>query len=337
VDVITFGPDKPRRPSRRPSRWPPRRAVVAGLAAVACVALLAAGIVAVRRDGDDQPGVQAAPASQAAPVSQPSRPAAGSTAAPCSSPLQMAGLVIDGVGKPGSTIESCDTDAVNGPWSVVVRRPDGSLGLHGAVVTFPVGKPPGGLPVKVNGIAGLAGTGVVTWPLAKGYARVRGDLDQATLLAIAARTTVSARRPQVRPPAGYAVVWSGPYRATTIHEVRYGSGEVGEGEALGNGLTYTGLTNGGGGFEDQLYGQGSTPGGRVGGAPAVLSRVAGGNATLAWEVAPGMVAYIGYSGAALDDAAAAALLRLAERARLVSLADWWFSQPQTIRQVNEPG
>jgi hypothetical protein len=336
VDVISFGPDKPRRPSRRP----PRRAVVAGLAAVACVAVLTAGIITVRRDGDDQPATQATPASQAAtasPAITASR-AAGSTGSSCESPLQIAGLVIEGVGMtPGRTTESCDSAAANGSWTVVVRRHDGSLGKHGAVVTFPVGRAPAGLPVKVNGVAGLAGTGIVTWPLAKEYARIRGDLDQASLLAIASRTTVSGRRPQVRPLDGYAVVWSGPYRARTIHEVRYGSDEVGEARALGGGLTYTGLTDGGGGFEDQLYAHGSTPGGQVGGAPAVLSPVAGGNATLAWEVAPGTVAYVGYSGAALDDAAAAALLRLAGRARLLSLADWWFSQPQTVNQVNEPG
>jgi hypothetical protein len=332
VDVITFGPDKPRRPRRRP----PRRAIVAGLAAVACVALLVAGIRTVRRDGDDQP----ATAQPSGPVT--SAPATriptGPTASSCSAPLRLAGLVIEGVRMaPGRTTESCDSDAVNGPWSVVVRRHDGSLGEHGAVVTFPVGRPPGGLPVKVNGVAGLAGAGMVTWPLAKQYARIRGDLDQAALLAIASRTTVSGRRPQVRAPGGYAVVWSGPYRATVIHEVRYGSEEVGEAQALGGGLTYTGLTNGGGGFEDQLYAHGCTPGGQVGGMPGVLSPVAGGNATLAWEVEPGTVAYVGYSGAALDDAAAAALLRLAGRAHLLSQADWWFSQPQTVNQVNEPG
>jgi hypothetical protein len=143
---------------------------------------------------------------------------------------------------------------------------------------------------------------------------------------------VSGGRPRVRPPAGYDVVWSGPYRATAVHEVRYGSEDVGEAKALGGGLTYTGITSGGGGFEDQLYQSGSTPGGLVLGAPAMLSTVAGGNATLAWELQPGMVAYVGYSGAALDDEAGAALRRLAARARLLSLADWWFSNPQTTYQ-----
>jgi hypothetical protein len=189
----------------------------------------------------------------------------------------------------------------------------------------------------VKGAAGKAVTGSVTWPLARTYARVRGDLDQAALVAIAGRTTVSGGRPRVRPPAGYTVVSAGPYRAPAVHEVRYGTAELGEAGALGGGLTYTGITNGGAGFEDQLYLQGLTPGGLVAGVPAVVSQVAGGNATLAWELQPGMVAYVGYSGGSLDDAAVAALQRLAARARLMSLADWWFSNPQTQYQANEPG
>jgi hypothetical protein len=338
VDVISFGPDKP---PRRPLRRPPRRAVVAGLAAVICAALLVTGIVVVRRGGGAQQGAAAASQPATATGTAAGRPTAPSTAvrrgSSCSSPLEMAGLVIEGTPRDNSTMESCDSDAVHGPWAVAVRRRDGSLGTNGAVVTFPAGRPDGGLPVKVNGVSGMAIGSTVSWPLAKSYARIRGDLDQATLLAIASRTTVRGGRPQVRPPAGYNVVWSGPYRAPAIHEVRYGSEEVGEAAALGSGLTYTGITSGGGGFEDQLYLQGSTAGGLIGGVPAVLSRVAGGNATLAWELQPGMVAYIGYSGAALDDEAGAALLRLAARARLMSLADWWFSNPQTTNQVNEPG
>jgi hypothetical protein len=341
VDVISFGPDKPRRPLPRP----PRRAVVAGLAAVTCAALLVAGIVMVRRGGGTEPGAAAEPSTAA----EPARPSSAAETAqpsavaprpisPCSAPLEMAGLVIGGVPlEQGSTLERCDRKAADGPWTAVVRRHDGSLGSHGAVVTFPVALPAGGLPVTVNGVAGKAVGGSVTWPLAKSYARIRGDLDQAALLAIASRTTVAGGRPRVRPPAGYTVVASGPYRAPAVHEVRYGSDEVGEARALGGGLTYTVLSNGGGGFEDQLYLQGATPGGLVGGVPAVVSQVGGGNATLAWELEPGVVAYIGYSGGMLDDAAVAGLRRLAARARLVSLADWWFSNPTVQDEVNEPG
>lgn len=336
MDVISFGSEKPRRPLPRP----PRRAVVAGLAAAMCAALLVAGIVLVRRGGDTGPSAAAIPSNAAASSNAPTTPAgtAVPTAPPCPAAPEMTALIIDGAptGQSGM-LDSCDSDAVNGPWSVVVRRPDGALGSHGAVVTFPVGKPDSGLPVKVNGTAATAFGASVTWPLAKAYARIRGDLDQAALLAIAERTTVARGRPRVRPPAGYRVVWSGPYRATSVHEVRYGSEDVGEAAALGGGLTYTGITSGGGGFEDQLYLQGSTPGGLVLDAAARLSTVAGGNATLAWELQPGMVAYVGYSGAAVDDRAAAALHRLAARAWPMSLADWWLGNHQIIYQVNEPG
>jgi hypothetical protein len=143
-------------------------------------------------------------------------------------------------------------------------------------------------------------------------------------------------RPIVYPPAGYTVVSTGSYRPPTIHEVRYSSAAVGEQAALGNGLTYTGVTSGGG-FEDQLYAVHADSGGLVNGRPAVLSRVLGGNATLAWEPVPGVVAYIGYSGSPLDDNAVAALRRLAGQARSLTAAEWWATNPQTVDQINEPG
>jgi hypothetical protein len=339
VDVITFGSDKPRRPFRRRPR---RAVVVAGLAA-ACAALLVAGIAAVRRDGPTEPGAAATQDSAtAASTTTPAAPVPVQPVVPASSPCpagpEMAGLVIDGPHmRQGRTLESCDSAATNGPWTVVVRRADGSLGRHGAVVTFPTGKPAGGLPVKVAGTPGTAVEGSVTWPLAGSHARIRGDLDRDELLSIASRTRVSGDRPRVDPPRGYEVVWSGPYRAPMIHEVRYGSEEVGEAEALGAGLTYTGLTSGGGGFEDQLYRQGAVAGGFVGGATAMVSGVSGGNATVAWEVRPGTVAYVGYSGATLDQDAIEALHRLAGRTSYLSPAEWRSTNPQTTYQANEPG
>jgi hypothetical protein len=68
-----------------------------------------------------------------------------------------------------------------------------------------------------------------------------------------------------------------------------------------------------------------------------VSPVYGGNATLAWEPAPGVVAYVGYSGAALDDAAATALGRLADRVRTVTAEQWQAINQQTVDQTNEPG
>jgi hypothetical protein len=218
---------------------------------------------------------------------------------------------------------------------VVVRRPDGSLGTHGAVVTFPVGAPTAGRSVGVDGVVGEADSGMVTWPVAGAYARIRGDLSEAELVAIAARTTVVTGRPTVLAPAGYTVVATGPYRPPTIHELRYGSAEVGEQAALGDGLTYTGVTSGGG-FEDQLYAVPTATGGPVHGRPAVVSSVFGGNATLAWEPTPGVVAYVGYSGSRLDEAIAA-LHRLAGQTRALTSTEWQATHPQTVDQINEPG
>jgi hypothetical protein len=177
---------------------------------------------------------------------------------------------------------------------------------------------------------------MITWPVARRHARIRGDLSEAELIAIAVRTTVADGRPVVDPPAGFTVVARGPYRPPAVHELRYGSAAVGEGAALGDGLTYTGVTSGGG-FEDQLYAVATRDGGLVHGRPAVVSSVSGGNATLAWEPAPGLVAFVGYSGRAPDPEAVAALHRLAGRTRALTQAEWQAGDPDIVDQANEPG
>lgn len=241
-------------------------------------------------------------------------------------------MVIGGV-PDGGTIERRDPTAVSGPWTVVVRRRDGSLGTHGAVVTFPVTDQGPGQPVRVGRVAGSARAGIVSWPIAGARARIRGDLTRPQLLAIAAATTVVSGRPAVRAPAGFAVVASAPYRSPSVQEVRYGTVSVGQDSALGAGLTYTGVVAGGG-FEDQLYARAARRT-TVGGRPAVISDLYGGNATLAWEPAPGLVAYVGYSGETLDDQAVAALRRLAERTRGLDRAQWQATNPATDTQRND--
>jgi hypothetical protein len=201
------------------------------------------------------------------------------------------------------------------------------------VLTFPVEAPAAGRTVKVGRVAGTAGNGVVSWPLAGAYARVRGDLSEAVLIAIADGTTVTSGRPVVSPPAGHVVVSTGTYRPAVVRDARYGSAELGEQAALGAGLTYARVADGGG-IEDLLYAEHAADGGLVGGVPAVVSTVLGGNAALAWEPAPGVVAHVGYSGAALDDDALAALHRLAERSRVLTAAQWRATGPQTINQIN---
>jgi hypothetical protein len=139
----------------------------------------------------------------------------------------------------------------------------------------------------------------------------------------------------VDPPAGFTVVARGPYRSPAVHQLRYASAAVGEQAALGAGLTYTGVTSGGG-FEDQLYAVPTTDGGLVHGRPSVVSSVSGGNATLAWEPAPGLVAYVGYSGGTPGAETVAALHRLATRTRALSHAEWRAAGPLTVDQTNEP-
>lgn len=236
-------------------------------------------------------------------------------------------------GQPVHTLERSDSGATTGPQTVVLRQADGSLGFHGAVVTFPVLTRISGSPVTIDGAAGRIAGGEVVWPMGPAYARVRGDLPDAALLAIARATAVREGRPEVTPPPGLRVVFAGPYRAPFVHEARYGSAELGEGASLGNGLAYTGVFSAGG-FEDRLYATQGRTGFRVQGHPAVLSTVQGGNGTLAWELAPGRIALVGYSGSSLSAGAAQALTRLADRSRLVSAAQWAtyhaYVAPQTI-------
>ncbi len=317
ADIISFGPDRPpRRMSRR-----------LRMAAVAALLMTAAGValVAALRDDREPPRVTSTPSAC---------PSTAFTTTPAGSGSP-AGLIVDHACARGAGLLRRDrAAAADGPWTVVVRRPDGSLGRGGAVVTFPVTD----LPAELRGRAGrVVEPGAVTWAVAGAYARVRGDLTEAQLTAIAAGTTIADRRPRVRPPAGLAVVSAGPYRSPAVHEIRYGTHVLGEQDALGHGLTYTGIA-GGGGLEDQLYAVDTdSDGGLVGGRPAVVTAELGGNAAIAWEPAPGLVAYIGYSGAQLTDEATAALLRLAGRARLLTTEQWQGFSPVTVDQTNPPG
>jgi hypothetical protein len=318
MDVVTFGRDRP--PRRRVGWWIILGAVV-----------LAAGAVAVAVDRSrDNAGVAPSP---------PAKSPIGS--APCTTATQsadsIAALVVDpdhlGLGR---TLERRDADAENGPWTAVVRRLDGSLGVHGAVVTFPVETPLPGRRVNVNGVAGTAVERTVQWPVSGSHARVRGDLSEAELLSIAEATSVINGRPVVQAIEGLKVVSTGPYRPTTINEVRYGTSTVEEEEALGDGLVYTGVLIAGG-FEDQLYARQTTAGGVVQCHPAMMSTVLGGNATLAWEPYPGTVAYVGYSGSSRDADALAALHRIADRCRVLNAAEWRAARPDVRGQRNEFG
>ncbi|MFF7642943.1 hypothetical protein [Streptomyces canus] len=58
---------------------------------------------------------------------------------------------------------------------------------------------------------------------------------------------------------------------------------------------------------------------------------------LVWEPEPGLVAYVGYSGASLAEGAVAALHQIAERTRLLSAEQWQATRPQTNDQTNDFG
>jgi len=242
-------------------------------------------------------------------------------------------------GQPGDAfLTRSDPTAVNGAWTVVVRRVDGSLGRYGAVVTYPAPTNDAantGSPIRVGSASGISGPGFILWPLGNGQARIRGDLPQADLVHIAELTTVVAGQPQVTPPEGFRVIARAPSRLPLVHEIRYASADLGLANALGDGLAYTALTSGGG-FEDALYAEGATSAGTVHGAAAVVSSVQGGNGTLAWEPSPGVVAYVGWSGAGMSAEAVTALRTLAEGTYTLTPSQWLATKPQLDDQENNP-
>ncbi|MEU6141247.1 hypothetical protein ABZ848_12880 [Streptomyces sp. NPDC047081] len=323
------GPD---RPPWKPPRWLVVTAVA--VVAVAAVVAIVAGLVMVTGGGAGQSAApRSSPQASATPTDGSQLTDSGLSVARDQTP----GLVITGKGAAAgrSTLNRHDRTATAGPWTVTVRRSDtGSLGHDGAVVTYPVEKPPAGSPIRFDEAAGSRRDGEVIWPLADSYARVRGDLPWAQLAKIADGTSVVAGRPEVKAPAGFSVVSTGPARPHVVREARYGSEEVGEARELGNGLIFTGVVRCGG-IEDRLYALGARAAGTVHGRPAVVTDAIVGNAILAWEPKPGVIAYVGYSGAALDRGAIEALRRTAERTRLLSPREWQGTRPTTVGQRND--
>jgi hypothetical protein len=304
--------------------------VTAGAAAVLTVGIMAAG-------SPDEPRHRAAPA-HASSSPSPSGVVFPEGPDATVAPEQTPGLVIKWAAlERGSVWDQLDRTSGSGPWTVTVRRHDGSLGRHSAVVTFPVPAPGSGRVVKVGAVSGRGGDGEITWRIGSGYARVRGDLTETQLAGIAAATTVTAGRPEVEPPPGLSVAATGPSRPRDLREVRYSADSVGEASAFAQGVTFfTGVVRCGG-FENQLYVARVRASGTVRGKPAVVTSALIGDGLLAWEPAPGVVAYVGYSGAPLTDDAIAALHRIAERTRLLDTQQWQTAGPRTNSGVNDFG
>ncbi len=293
-----------------------RVAFAAGLGALLVVAGLA-GIVARRRDRNVNPAVS--PLAQISAIVTPGAPVgAGAVAAPS--------------GGYSRTLDSYDATAEQGAWTVVVRAANGSLGLHSAVVSYPVPKPVLARQVRIGDVVGGMTEREVAWPIAGGYAKVHGDLPDSQLVAIAAATRIVDHRPVVGSVVGLTVGPSRPYRAVHVDEVRMYDLATAD-TVLG--FVYTDVEVSGG-FEDQLFAGTPSTGFTVHGHPAVISTVNGGNATIAWEPAPGVVADVGYSGRQLDDLAIAALVDLANRSTTLDALAWAATQPQVIAGHNGP-
>lgn len=244
-------------------------------------------------------------------------------------------LLADGPGAPSSvhrTVDRVDATArTDGPASVIVRRQGGSLRRSSAVVTWPVERAWPGRSVRVGTADGTVAAGIVTWHAGGAIARVRGDLPERDLLRIARATAVGTdRRPHVTPPAGMRVVWEGPYRPPVQREARYSATEVGEATALGAALVFTSV-QAGAQFEDELFTMAPSryDGVRVQGRRAVVAPTPG-NGVLAWELRPGVVALVGWSGPAFGDGPVAALRRLASTARVLTPTQWQATDPQRI-------
>ncbi|MCU1396543.1 MAG: hypothetical protein JWM34_4971 [Ilumatobacteraceae bacterium] len=310
--------DVMRRVGRR--RTETRRLGIASAAAL--VALCIAGVAVVGRH-DPTVTETAAPTSTATPTTRPPAPVP-----------DVGGIALAGSAE-RSALDRRDAAAEAGPWSVIVRGPHGSLGVDSAIVTYPDEAPGKALrPVQVGDVIGSARDGAVIWKLGIGYARVQGDLPEAELIRIADAVSVDAGSGHavVAPISGYTVGTPTPYRSPDVHELRYYS-DIAQDTLAG--LVYTGVFDGAS-FEDQLLQGDPTLGFHVDGHPAVVSTVQGGNATLAWELSPGVVAYVGYSGAQLTHETMATLQDLANASTVLTNAGWGALGAQVVEQPNGP-
>jgi hypothetical protein len=301
-----------------PRWWPPRSTPARRVAGLGVIALIGVAVAAMLNFGRS--------ALPPAPT-----PSAGAG---------IAGLAIAGASADRATVDRHDPHANSGPWTVTVRRDDGSFGRHGAVVTFPVPDPGSAPSLPVGEAVGAVDGGTVLWPLARRWAQINGDLTRDQLVAIAIRTVIVDGRPRVRAPDGFTVTVTEPYRSPHISETRYG-GDL-PGVPAFDGMLFVGVARGGG-FEDRVYedytssGTAAVPAGRVDGRPAIHSRVPAGNGALAWQLTPGVVAFVGISGAFHDVSEVEGLRRVAELTRVLTPDRWQATKPQQEQQVNDFG
>ncbi|MBO2451699.1 hypothetical protein J4573_31730 [Actinomadura barringtoniae] len=313
-DIVSSGPERP--PGRTP-RW----VIVAG-GLVLAGTVLSAAVALHSGDHKAKPAPTPTPSSTGPVV--PDGPDVHAE------PGDMPALVL----KNGhvSAMDRIDSAAEYGPWTVTLRARNGSLVSGGAVVTFPVHQPALSRRVTIAGAdgRGWAAEDEVAWRTSGSYALVRGRLPERDLIRIAEATTIKDQRPAVRAPTGLKVIATGPYRSPVQREARYGTVDVGVGA---NGLAYAGVVRCGG-LEDELYAANAQPIALDRHPNAVVTTSLGGNGLLAWEVEPGLLAYVGYSGVAMN--ATDVLRNLATRTRLISAAQWQTLRPTRIEGLNNP-
>ena len=238
-------------------------------------------------------------------------------------PVQLGGLVLEErLQVSGRALERWDCGALAGPWSVVIRATGGHFGVRSGIVTFPAVSEGSGTPVaQPHGGVWNPGARILVWPLAGSHAQIVGDLVQTEMADLAMRITVEHGKPHLPALDGFAVTVTIPYGSPVVHEMRYGTGNLGQTSKLGNdGFVYTGVTSGAS-FESLAIESRAQPAGFVRGSPAIYSDN-GGTGLLAWEFATGLVAYIGYTSSVTQIDAADALRALADEGRLLTPAQW---------------
>lgn len=238
-------------------------------------------------------------------------------------PVPMGGLTLgDQMQVRGSTVERWDCDALNGPWSLVIRATRGHFGINSAVVTYPAeDKGSGVTSTKPEGGIWNPGSQTLLFPLGTSHGQIVGDLGQTTLENLAMRITAEGGKPRFQTLDGFAATAAIPYGSPVVHEMRYGAVELGQRSALGDGLVFTGVTWGAS-FESLAFESRAKAAGLVRGTPAIYFTALVGSGALAWESAPGEVTYVGYSSTATESTAFEGLRALADKGRMLTPAQW---------------
>ncbi len=250
----------------------------------------------------------------------------------------LGGMLISEAKSPASykafTLDRRDPNAIDGPYSLVVRAKDGSMVHRTSVVTYQPDVT--GTGQVRSEIIAASGATELTIAQKRGTLRVRAvGLTPAEVRAIGDATQVVEGRPTITLSSlpEFSVVASGSSSPSTVREARYGCDAVGEIDTQG--LCYTGLTFSPG-FEDALFEAGFQPGPLVAGRPSAISMIGGGSGSLAWEPRPGVISFVAYSANPLvsEPSTVDAIARLAERVRLVSPDEWSATNPAVSTQPN---